>query len=103
MEPFSLIVAAILMFAAFFAGIALANWYNDKAQAALKEAIERQYLRLRAGADADDPCKPYMFSQPPSVNPVDPIPGYGPISPEFMDELRATGKARTQFNKSEVS
>ena len=102
MEPISLIVAAILMFAAFFAGIALANWYNDKAQAALKEAIERQYLRLRAGADADDPCKPYVFTQQ-NVKPADPIPGYGPISPEFMDELRATGKARTQFNKSEVS
>lgn len=98
MDPITIVVIAILLFASFFAGVGLANWFNDQARAEQKEALEKQYLRLKAGADADDPCKPYVFSQP-----HDPIPGYGPISQEFMDELRQTGRARTEFRKGDAA
>ena len=46
--------------ACFVTGIKLANWYNNRAHQQEKDALERQFLRLRANSDADDPCKPYM-------------------------------------------
>ena len=46
----------------FLAGLFVANYYNDKASAGTKDALERQFLRLRAHADADDPCRPYKSS-----------------------------------------
>jgi len=44
----------------FAAGVMLANKYHREQDMAVKDALERQYLRLRAGADADDPAKPYV-------------------------------------------
>lgn len=43
----------------FIFGLVVANHYNDKAEYLKKDALERQFLRLKAHADADDPCKPY--------------------------------------------
>ena len=43
----------------FVFGLIIANHYNDKAECQKKDALERQYLRLKAHTDADDPCKPY--------------------------------------------
>ena len=88
-----------LMVGSFSAGMWLADKFNKRAAKEQKEALERQYVRLVARSDADDPCRPYI----PSVvaNPT----GFddGPIDAKFMTELHETGKAKTQFRKSDLS
>lgn len=95
---FSLIVLA------FLAGMTTANRYNAKAKQEVKEALEKQFLRLKAHTDADDPVKPYGTPQV-----VKPIPvkyntgdydGDNLITPQFMEELRTNGRARTTLRKS---
>lgn len=97
---FSLIVLA------FLAGITTANRYNAKAKLEVKEALEKQFLRLKVHADADDPVKPYGT---PQVVPIKPIPvkyntgdydGDNLITPQFMEELRTNGRARTTLRKT---
>lgn len=73
-------ILIISHFLFFLAGMAIANHYNDKAALECKDALERQYLRLRARADADDPCKPYKSSIK--------------VLPEsFEKQLKSTGRA----------
>ena len=40
------LIIIFLHIACFVAGIALANYYNDKATREQKDALEKQYLRL---------------------------------------------------------
>ena len=70
----------------FLAGMLVANRYNDKAEYLKKDALERQFLRLQAHADADDPCKPYKSSVP--------------ILPQgFEEQLRTNGQATAILGK----
>lgn len=85
------VIILCLLILSFIAGLRLDNYYHMKASAAQKDALERQFIRLRACADADDPVKPY------GARPV-----LNPISQEFMDELQATGRAKTSFRKSDL-
>lgn len=105
-----IIISLIIL--AFVAGMKLSDRYYRKAEQDKKDALERQFLRLRARADADDPCRPYIA--PRSFMPVNPPvvntgagdfdgDDVGPISKEFIDELKANGKAKTSFRKSSVS
>ena len=74
-EP--IIIALIVLIIAggsFFLGKNVADSYNLKQSIAMKEALERQYLRLRAYMDADDPCKPYVRVQPIPQQPKSGIP-----------------------------
>lgn len=96
----------------FIAGVKLANYYNNKHQIEMKEALERQYLRLKTRMDADDPCRPYVHLQPQSVSqaqfagPVCPPPNNGfdsPIDQSFMQNLKDNGKAVTGFKKSDLT
>ena len=80
----------------FVAGMALANKANAAKERAVKEALERQFLRLKANADADDPVKPYV-----SAGDFDGDPR--PITPVFMDRLRTNGQASMKFRKSDVA
>lgn len=71
----------------FLAGLIVANHYNDKAEMQKKDALERQFLRLKAHADADDPCRPYKSSVT--------------VFPEgFEEQLRTNGKATAMLSKS---
>ena len=84
----SLICLALIVLS-FIAGLRLDNYYHTRFSISQKEALERQFMRLRAGMDADDPVRPYYNPQP--------------ISPDFMRELRAKGKAKTSFRKSDLA
>lgn len=84
----------------------ISDRYNAQAEIKQKEALEKQYMRLKVYRDADDPCKPYLA--PRAV----PIPmtklksgdfDGDPIPQSFIDELKATGKAKTSFRKSDVA
>ena len=98
------IVVIVLFILSFISGLMLDNYYHTKAAASQKDALERQFVRLQARADADDPCKPYgtpRFSPPvPVTYPAEPA---QPISEEFMTELQTNGRAKTSFRKSDLS
>lgn len=86
----------------FIAGMKLSDRYHRDAEISRKEALERQFVRLRTKSDADDPCRPYIAPQvchpvPDSDSKVNPIP------PEFMRELKDNGKAKTAFRKSDLT
>lgn len=67
--------------------MAVANHYNNRAALMQKDALERQFVRLVARADADDPCKPYQQAFSPSqLN-------------AFETRLKTNGQATVQLNK----
>jgi hypothetical protein len=98
------IAVLVSIILSFIAGLRLDNYYQTRAAAERKDALERQFVRLQARADADDPCKPYgtpRFSPPvPVTYPAEPA---QPISEEFMTELQNNGRAKTSFRKSDLS
>ena len=54
-------VAFVIMIAlAFIAGLKLSDHYHAVASVEKKYALEKQYLRLSTGRDADDPVQPYV-------------------------------------------
>lgn len=98
------LIIIFLHIACFVAGIALANYYNDKATREQKDALEKQYLRLISRSDADDPVKPYLAPSQYRAYPSGDTDGDAqPITQEFMDELRQNGRAKVSFRKSDVS
>jgi hypothetical protein len=89
----------------FIAGIKLADKYHAQAKTDLKNALERQFLRLKTHSDADDPCRPYKFASVPVFNQGD-LDGderLSPIPPEFMENLHNDGFAKTSFKKSDLT
>ena len=88
MDMFLTTAIAVVSHSLFFlAGLFVANYYNDKSAANTKDALERQFLRLRAHADADDPVKPYKSSVT--------------VLPEgFEEQLRSNGQATAILSKS---
>lgn len=103
MHILSNLAVVVLLVLSFIAGLRLDNYYHTRAAADRKDALERQYVRLRAHADADDPCRPYgtpRYSQPIPAFPNEPA---QPISQEFMSELQTKGKAKTSFRKSDLT
>ena len=55
------LVITILLVLSFVAGLKLSDYYAAKRESAVEYALKRQYTRLRAGADADDPVGPYVY------------------------------------------
>ena len=49
-----------LIAVSFYAGVKFADSYHDKQDAAVSYALKKQFARLRAGSDADDPVQPYV-------------------------------------------
>ena len=94
----NILIAALLVLS-FIAGLRVDNHYHQKADLDRKEALEKQFIRLRAKADADDPVRPYGTPQVLPPIPVNYSAHAGPITQEFMDELKTTGKAKTSFRK----
>ena len=87
----------------FIAGMRLANFYNRKAEIEKKEALEKQFLRLKVRADADDPCKPYIAPQYAQYIPVNYNTGDFDgdlVNEEFMNRLKKTGRATIKINKT---
>ena len=84
------VLLALLIASLFFAaGMLVANRYNEKAALERKDALERQYLRLTAKADADDPCRPYKYTAPRGFNPS--------LLRRFEEKMKSNGSATIQF------
>lgn len=78
MDWFHPILVILYMILSFWAGMRVADHYNDAATQRQEMALQEQYARLRAGVDAHDPGKPY-------------------IGQDFMDTLRKNGRATTRL------
>ena len=68
-EVYGVFLILLMAVVFYIAGLLTANWYNNKARREEKYALETQYLRLKAGADAHDPVGPYVSRAggPPTV------------------------------------
>ena len=95
------LIIVLLIISSFIAGLKLSGYYRDRADLRVKEALEKQYLRLRARMDADDPCKPYGTPKP--VLYTGDTDGDYVIGKSFMDQLKSTGRAKTTFRKSDIA
>ena len=72
-----ILIACIVL--SFWAGKTVSDRYHDREEANTRYALEKQYVRLKANVDADDPAKPYIAK---------------PVADQaFMDRLHHTGKA----------
>lgn len=61
----NVLCALALAAVSFYLGKTVADRYNDLAARRLDYELEKQYLRLRANMDRDDPCKPYVYNPVP--------------------------------------
>lgn len=98
------VVLLVLCAGSFLLGMNIANKYNAEERSHTKDALERQFMRLRANADSDDPVRPYKrrvqqptFEQTPTtLTPQQWIPE------SFGQQLKENGKAKIAFRKSDV-
>lgn len=81
-----LFVMLFLIVVSFVCGLKLAGWYHKCADQEREYALQKQFVRLRANADADDPVGPYV-----------PRHKYQ-LPPEFAERMEQTGRATVSIN-----
>jgi len=81
-----LLISLLCIICSFIAGLKLSGWYHRQAEEERQYALEKQYQRLKAGADADDPVGPYVPRR--RVQ----------LPPEFEEQLRENGRATVSLN-----
>lgn len=81
-----LFIMLFLIIGAFIAGLQLSGSFHKQAEEDKRYALERQYVRLKANADADDPVGPYV-----PRNRVQ-------LPPEFEEHLKQNGRATASLN-----
>lgn len=98
-------IIILLIVLSFISGLKLSDHYHNQEKQNLRDALERQFLRLKAGSDADDPVRPYRRRLAPlsdlNVGDCDGDPQ--PIPESFVRDLKQNGKAKMTFKKSDVS
>ena len=82
----SLIAVLLLIICSFVAGLKLSGWYHRQAAEERQYALEKQFVRLKAGSDADDPVGPYVPRR--RVQ----------LPPEFEEQLKSNGRATVSLN-----
>jgi hypothetical protein len=81
-----LFIMLFLITGSFIAGLKLSGYYHRCADADKEYALQKQYMRLRAGADADDPVGPYV-----SRNNI-------VLPPEFEKRMKQNGRATASIS-----
>lgn len=81
-----LIITLLLIACSFIAGLMLAERFHRQAEEDRRYALEKQYLRIRANADADDPVGPYVSKR--KVQ----------LPPKFEEHLKQNGRATVSLN-----
>ena len=87
----TLIICCII--GAFIAGIRLSGYYHNRIMNEVNLALQKQYVRLQAGSDADDPCQPYVNAQPYLKQRIQ-------LPPEFDNRLKTNGQATMMVGNS---
>ena len=91
---------------AYLLGLITANWYHRKAEEDKRYALERQFLRIRAGTDYYDPAGPYLARPLTSGQAIrgTRIPQSKAFTPAQLDEFEArlkdNGQAVLQLGKN---
>lgn len=78
---YALLIAAAI-FASFVFGLKTSDKYHEQKEYEVRQALQKQFVRLKANVDTDDPVQPY----------VAPEPKYA-ASREFMRRLKTNGSA----------
>lgn len=81
-----LLITLVLIVCSFISGIMLSEKFHRQAEEDRRYSLEKQFLRLKANADADDPVGPYV-----SRNKIQ-------LPPEFEEKLRRNGRATVSLN-----
>lgn len=85
-----IIVALVIL--SFIGGMKISDHYHAKALLHERIELQRQYVRLQTGQDADDPCQPYIMPQ---------LQRQFTVTPEFLDRLRTNGAATMAVPKKQ--
>jgi len=88
MEFLYCFITFLLVIGSFCCGIKLSDHYHRIAEETRRYALEKQYSRLLAGCDADDPVQPYVA---PPVHKR-----RFQVTPEFEQTFRQNGSATMQ-------
>lgn len=83
-----LMITLFLIICSFIAGLMLAERFHRQAEEDRRYALEKQYLRIKANADADDPVGPYVSKHKMQ------------LPPEFEEHLRQSGRATVSLNSN---
>lgn len=76
--------ALFISAASFIFGVRLSDRYHEQKEREIRNALQKQFVRLKAGMDSDDPIQPYTALEPEKKYSV---------SHEFMRRLRTHGSA----------
>ena len=98
MEILNVFLALFLAAGSFIAGKTISDTYHREYTIREKEALERQYLRLRTRMDADDPVKPYVSSSPAKFVPPAQGAFSGELLTQFADKMNTNGQATAILN-----
>lgn len=77
----SIVVTVGLIICSFIGGLKLSDYYHRCSEEAVTYALQKQFVRLQAGADADDPAGPYVSRQ--KIQ----------LPPEFEEKIKQNGRA----------
>lgn len=78
----------------FFLGLKLSDRYHDQAAYEQKIALQKQYVRLTAGMDADSPVQPYVYT-PPRRRKFS-------VGESFVEHMRTNGSATIRVDKTDA-
>lgn len=99
MEILNVFLALFLAAGSFIAGKTISDTYHREYTIREKEALERQYLRLRTRMDADDPVKPYVAPSPARfIPPQNAFPDE--LLTQFDKKMRTNGQATAILNNN---
>lgn len=90
MNLLDIIVVVLLCMGSFCFGMRVSDSYHESAEEQKETALKKQYARMTAGVDADDPAQPYVYSPPPKRFSV---------TKEFVDALRKYGRATISITR----
>lgn len=101
-ELYGVAIVIALIVVSYLAGLKTANWYNDKAAAEQKHALEVQYVRLRTGSDFNDPVGPYIASPACAGRTI--RKGFTPAQlKEVEARLKNTGSATVKLDQTAIN
>lgn len=87
----NVILALVIAGGFFYLGKTFADRYHELSDIRVREALQRQYLRIQAGMDADDPVCPYVAPTQATTQGTHPL--SGELLSEFRRRMKETGQA----------
>lgn len=93
------VILALLLSSGFFIlGVYFADRYHQETDIRVKEALEKQYLRLSCNMDADDPVRPYIAPRTRRTARTSTL--SGELLTEFKQKMNKDGKATVFINNA---